>query len=355
MKRQTLFMLPALLAALAVSFIVLRTLPGVGSGALGRIPWRTESAMGLTLDVPAGASAARQDPGEPWSAVEFRDGILGTIRVAREVPQGDGNLQRALRDWFELPGLLEAPVTYTTRGQWAQARPVTAFGPSGHLLQRQGRLLVMVLVFDLDDHRYWVQARTAADTPEAVAGFHRVLRSLRGPKGEAPDPAMSGELAAAEAGLAPGMVRNLEWTRYLAFLPPAVMLLVFGIVSLVLAMGGRPPKGPEDVGNRYAEDNVEVGLVFRLSRKFFNGALRVAGDRLVVYTFGTPFLAVPLAGLAGRVTEKTGWFGPPYLELALDGRQEFRKYRMLYGASSTSIKLRLFTRDSSRLRVALGA
>ena len=73
------------------------------------------------------------------------------------------------------------------------------------------------------------------------------------------------------------------------------------------------------------------------------------------YTFGTPFLSVPLAQLPGRVTVKQGWFGAPYLELALEGGQEFHKRRFLYRLWANRLRLRIYTRDAQRLRLQLGA
>lgn len=350
MNRETLRLIPLVLVAMAVSvafwIFASRTL---GPPAV----WRAEPAQGLTLEVPAGTLPFRQVPGSPWTATEFHAGILGTLRVAREQPQGD--LEPALTAWFQLPGPLAGPVTYRARGQLAQARPVTAFGPAGHLVQRQGRQLAMVLVFDLDGSRYWVQARTATATPAAVASFRHVLLSLRGPRGEGPDPALARDLAAAEAGLAPGLVQDQSWVRYLPFLPLlgalAVVVLTLGTVRL----SGRPPRDLPALGSRYDEAPVEVCLAFRMQRKFLWSALVVTGDRLLIHTFGTLFLSVPLAPLSGNVVEKSSWLGPPYLELTCGVAPEMHKYRWVYGHVKSPCRLRIYTRDGLRLRAALGA
>jgi len=347
MRRQTLFLIPALLGALAAS-LAIGYLPLRASRALAAPVWASGAAQGLTLDLPGDVSAPALDPGDPWTATEFRGGILGILRIARERPRGD--LQAALRAWFELPGALDRPLTYRIQRQPAQARPVTAFGPSGHLVRRQGRLLVAVCVFDLDGYRYWVQARAPASRT-ALACFHRVLLSMRGPDGARVDPLLAGELRAAEAGLAPGIAQEYLWA---AFIPGAVMLLVAALVLAVGRLSGRAPRAPEALGGRFFQAPVEVLLAFRLQRKYFDAAVAVTEDRLVLYTFGTPFLTVRLDALRGRVTEGTGWFAPPYLEIALDGRQDFRKLGRLYAGWAGRIRLRIYTAEATRLRVALG-
>jgi len=349
MRRQTLFLLPALLGALAASFAVgylpLRARMALAASA----QWRPAQAQGLTLRLPADAKAPVQDPGDPWTATEFHTGSMGTLRIARERPRG--GLQAALRGWFELPGPLDRPITYRVHGQPAQARPVTAFGPSGHFLRRQGRMAAAVCVFDLDGFRYWVQARIPDPSPAALACFDRVLLSLRGPSGDAVDPRLALDLQAAEAGLAPGICPNFAW----AALMPVVLMIGLGGISIVISRrSGRAPETTGAAGVRYAEAPVELRLATRLQLKYFEAAIAVLEDRLVVYTFGTPFLELPLAGLGGRVAEGSGWFGPPYLELTLEGALDFRKLRRWAGPWTARTRLRIYTADSLRLRVALG-
>jgi len=349
MRRQTLLMVPALLGALAASFAI-AYLPLRAGRALTSAAWRPVSAQGLTLDLPADASAPVLDPGDPWTATEFRTGVLGTLRVARERPRGD--LQPALRNWFGLPGSLDGPITYPIGRQPAQARPVHAFGPAGLQVRRQGRLLTAVCVFDLDGFRYWVQARTPNASRAALACFHRALLSMRGPGGDRVDPRLRGELAAAEAGLAPGLAPGLLW---LAWIPLAVMLLVTALVLAVGRLSGKLPASPEAQAARYLQAPVEVLLAFQARRKYFDAALAITEDRLVLYTYGTPFLAVPLAAIRGNAAEGAGWFAPPFLEITLTGAQDFRKLRRLYGRWTGRTRLRIYTGDVSRLRVALGA
>jgi hypothetical protein len=350
MRRQTLFLVPAFLVALSVSLVIayqtlqpVRALHQAGS-------WRPASVLGLTLEVPADLSAPATVPGDPWTVLEFRTGVLGVLRIGRERPRGD--LQGALRDWFGLPGPLDAPVTYQFQGQPAQARPVTVSGPAGHWLHRQGRQLVAACVFDQDGYRYWIQCRTSGATSATLACFHRVLLSLRGPGLPAADPRLGGELRAAEAGLAPGLVQGQAWT---AAIPVGAITLALVLVLAVGRRSGRPPRPPEGAGASYAEAPVEVLLAFQLQRKYFDAALAVLDDRLVLYTFGTPFLIVPLDAMRGKVAEKTGWFGPPSLEIALEGALDYRKVGRLYGAWKGRTRLRIYTRDLRRLRVALGS
>lgn len=343
-------MLPALLGALAASFAVgygpLRASLALSAPAR----WRTAQVQGLTLDLPADAAVPVQDPGDPWTATEFRSGILGTLRIARERPRGE--LQPAFRGWFELPGPLDRPITYRIRGQAAQARPVTAFGPSGHFLRRQGRTAATVCVFDLEGFRYWVQARIPEPSRASLACFDHVLLSMRGPDGAAVDPGLARDLKAAEAGLAPEIVMAPVWA---AFIPVGLLLGIGGVFWRVNRLSGRAPRAPEALGGRYAEAPVEVLLATRMQRKYFEAAIAVLDDRLVVYTFGTPFLVLPLEAIRGRAAEGTGWFGPPYLEIALEGNLDFRKMRRWYGAWTVRARLRIYTADCQRLRVALGA
>jgi len=349
MRRQTLSMIPIILVALAVTagsfYGYLRT-----THALENAAWLTVTAQGLTLDLPADRAVPQQDPGDPWSATEFRAGTLGRLRIARERPQGE--LAPALRNWFALPGALDRPFTYQIHGQPAQARPVTAFGPSGYLIRREGRQWVAVCVFDLGGSRYWVQARSPGASRAALAGFHRVLLSLRGPDGAGVDPLLAGQLRAAERELARGIVQ--EERLWLFFIPVVGM---GGMVALVLAIAGwsgRAPRTPEALGARYFQAPVEVFIAYKTQRKFFDAAIAVLDDRLVVYTFGTPFLTLPLADLRGKVTPGAGWFPPPYLEIAIEGSQYFHKVG-LYRTMMARARLRIYTEDVLRLRTALGA
>jgi hypothetical protein len=93
----------------------------------------------------------------------------------------------------------------------------------------------------------------------------------------------------------------------------------------------------------------------RMQRKYFDAAISVTADRLVVHTFGTPFLAVPLAQLHGRVSEGSGWFGPPYLELTLEGGLEYLKLRALYRPWPGRTRIRIYTERFRELRLVLGA
>lgn len=348
MRRQTLFMIPALLGALAASCAI-AYLPLRASRALAASAWHSVPVLGLTLDIPANAAAPVMRPGDPWTATEFRTQVMGTLRIARERPIGE--LQPALRAWFELPGDLVAPLTYPIGGQPAQARPVHAFGPSGHQIRRQGRQLTAVCVFDLDGYRYWVQARTTAGSRDSVACFHRVLLSMRGADGAGVDPRLKDELKTVEAGLPPGIAPSLIW---ITFLPMAVMLVIMSGVLWVSRLSGRPPSPPEGLGSRYLEASVEVMLAYQMHRKYFDAAIAVTDNQLVLYTFGTPFLTVPLAAIRGNTREGTGWFGPPFLEIALAGVQDYRKWRRLYGWWKGRTRLRLYTSEVSRLRMAIG-
>ena len=350
MKRQTLFLLPVFLFALGfLAFFGYRSLRA--SRALATPgSWHPAAVLGLTLDVPADISAPALDSRPPWTAMNFRTAILGTLRIAREQPQGD--LQGALRNWFGLSGPLDAPVTYLIRGQLAQARPVTVFGPSGLLFQRQGRQFAAVCVFDLDGSRYWIQARTGDANRATVACFHRVLRSIRGPGGAGVDPLLGAQLEAAEKGLDPRLVQGLPW---FALIPLGMVALVLGITLALGRWSGKPPRGQEGPPSGYSEAHVEVLLALQLQRRYFDAALAVTGGRLVLYTFGRPFLTVPLDTLPGRVSEGSGWFGPPYLELALEGSQDFRKLGRWYGMWKSRTRLRIYTQDYRRLRAALGS
>lgn len=351
MRRQSLFLIPAFLGALAASAAV--ALPWLQALRATAAPeaWRPEAALGLSFRVPPGTAAPVPDPGDPWTAMDYRTPALGTLRIGRERPRGD--LQPALREWFGLPGPLEGPVTYRLQGQPAQARPVTAFGPSALAYRRQGHRFTAVCVFDLEGHRYWIQARGTNASRASLACFHRVLASLRGPDGLAADPALAGELQAAEADLAPGLVSFQPWG---ALIPVGVLVLVAGAFLAVRRRSCRPPRPPEAAGARYAEAPVEVLLAVQFQRKYFDAALAVVADRLVLYTFGTPFLSVPLDALPGKVAEKAGWFGPPSLELTLDGGLDCHKLGWMYRAwRGRKTRLRIYTRDLPRLRVALGA
>lgn len=348
MRRQMLFLAPVLLGVLVVLITVGRG-PLRASRTLSGRAWRPVVAQGLTLDLPADAGAPVLDPGDPWSATEFHGDSLGTLRVARERPLGE--LAPALRNWFELPHALDGPLTYQVRHQPAQARPVTVFGASGLQVRREGRLLVAVCVFDLGGQRYWVQIRAPGGSRATLAGFNRVLVSLRGPDGAGVDPGLAGQLRAAEQGLAPGIVQDGPW---LAFLPVGLTLLL--TVALILGIGrlsGRAPRTMEGLGGRYFLAPVEVLIAHQLQRKYFDAAIAVLGDRLVVYTFGSPFLTVPLAAIRGRVTAGNGWFPPPYLEIALEGAQDFRKWGPLYGRWRGRTRLRIYTGDVLRLRAVL--
>lgn len=350
MRRQTLALLPVLCVALGLAgfswFMTTRAASPSG--------WRTETAQGLTFQVPEGSRGPYHSPGTPWSATEFPGSLGGTLRIAQESPQGD--LDQALQNWFELPGPLDRPRTYALHGQPAQARPVTAFGPAGHFLARRGRQLQAVLVFDLDGSRYWIQLRTGNPSAATLAGFHRMLLSLRGPQGEAPDSGLARELAAAGAEPAPGLLERHPWPPQMGFLFPAALMLLAGAAQIGLGrLAGRAPRGPGALANRYLEAPIEVCLARRLQRKWFDAALSVTDDRLVIHTFGTPLLSVPLAALAGKVTPRTGWFGSSWLELGLEGGQEFHKHRFFYGGLAGKLRLRLYTRDEARLRAALRA
>ena len=348
MRRQSLFMIPALLGALAASCAI-GYLPLRASRALAASSWHPVTAQGLTLDLSADAAAPVQEPGDPWSATEFSTPVLGSLRIAREQPRGD--LQPALRAWFNLPGDLVAPVTYAIGRQPAQARPVHAFGPSGLQVHRQGRLLVAVCVFDLDGSRYWVQARNTAASRAALSCFHRVLLSMRGADGAGVDPRLKAELSAVEAGMTQGIAPDLFW---IAFIPMGVMLIVVALVLAVGRLSGRAPRPPEGLGARYLLAPVEVLLAFQMTRKYFDAAVAVTEDRLVLYTFGTPFLTVPLSVVRGNAVEGFGWFGPPFLEIALTGNQDYRKMRRMYARWMGKTRLRIYTADISRLRIALG-
>jgi hypothetical protein len=349
MRRQPLFMIPAFLGALAACFAI-GYLPLRASRALGASSWHAVSAQGLTVDLPAGTAAPVLEPGDPWSATEFTTPVLGTLRIAREQPRGD--LQPALRNWFNLPGDLDAPISYAIGRQPAQARPVHAFGPSGLQVRRQGRLLVAVCVFDLNGSRYWVQARTTAASRAALSCFHRVLLSMRDAEGAGVDPRLKAELSVVEAGLTRGIAPDLVW---IAFIPMGVMLIVMTVVLGVGRMSGKAPKPPEGLGARYLLPSVEVLLAFQMQRKYFDATIAVTEDRLVLYTFGTPFLTVPLGVVRSNAVEGFGWFGPPFLEISLTGNQDYRKMRRLYARWMGKTRLRIYTADISRLRVALGA
>ena len=345
MRRQTLFMIPALVGAFAVSAILgLRTLGTPPPG-----PWHRVVAQGLTLELPPGTAEPVLKAGTPWASADFKSPALGVLRVARERPQGD--LDGALRNWFGLPGPLTGPVNYRFGGQPAQARPVVVFGPGGYALQRQGRLLSAVCAFDLEGARYWIQMRTQAGTPAAVACFDRVLRSLKA--GEVPvDPLLKVGLDAAEAGLAPGLAPDPAW---MVLLPGGVMVLAMGLAYGIGRRSGQPPKDGEGAACRYAASGVEVCFGGTFQRKYFDAALAVFPDHLTVYTFGTPFLDVPLAAFPGRVREGTAWFGPPFLEVDLEGPLAYRKNRFLYGWWTGGARLRIYSEDCLRLRMALGA
>jgi len=350
MRRQTLLMIPGLLVALTVyAFIGLQATQG-RQAHLHPAQWRREAVQGLSLDLPAETSSAIQMPGEPWTATEFRSGVLGTFRVARERPRGD--FQGALREWFELPGPLDQPLTYRLRGEPAQARPVVVFGPGAHVVRRQRRLLVAVCVFDLDGWRYWVQSRVRDGGREHLEAFDRILASMRASGGSGVDALLPPALAEAEAALAPGLVQNPVWV---IALPGVAMILAMGLALGIGRLSGRPPRDPGALAASYLVSGVEVLMGGRFQRKYFDAALAVLGDQLVLYTFGTPFLSVPLAHLRGRITEGTSWFGPPYLEFTLEGAADFRKHKLLYGLWSKGTRLRLHTDDPSRLRIALGA
>lgn len=351
MRRQTLFLIPAFLGALFASgAIALPWLQAVRAAAEPEA-WRPAEALGLSFRVPPGTSAPAADPGDPWTAMDYRAPALGTLRIGRERPRS--GLQPALREWFGLSDPLEAPVIYRFQGRPAQVRPVIAFGPSALAYRRQGRWFAAVCVFDLDGHRYWIQARSANASRASLACFHQVLASLRGPDGTAADPALVRDLRDAEADLAPGLVPLQPWG---ALLPVGVLALLAGVFLAVGRRSGRPPRRPETAGSRYDEAPVEVLLAVPLQRKYFDAALEVAGDRLVLYTFGTPFLSLPLDALPGRVAEKAGWFGPPSLEFTLEGCLDFHKQGWMYRAwKARKVRLRIYTRDVQRLRVALGA
>ena len=354
MRRQTLSMIPALCVALAACGFGWIMTTRAAARATAQTGWRTVSAQGLSFQIPEGSRGPYRRPGSPWSATEYGRSFGGTLRIAQETPQG--TLQPALRNWFELPGPLDRVLTYPVNGQSAQARPVTAFGPSGHFLLRNGKVLQAVLVFDLDGSRYWIQLRTGNPSPESLAGFHRVLLSLRGPEGQPPDPALARELAAAEAELAPGLVDRHRWPSQLLFLVPvAGILLAAGAQFGVARWSGRAPKESGAWASQYLETPIEVCLGYRFQRRWFDAAVAVLGGRLVLYTFGTPLLSVPLAALAGKVEARTGWFGSPFLELSLQGGQEFHKQRLFYRYLAGNLKLRLYSRDPGRLRAALGA
>jgi len=133
-----------------------------------------------------------------------------------------------------------------------------------------------------------------------------------------------------------------------------------GIACGVGRLSGRPPRDLPALGSRYDEPRVEACLAVRMQRHCFTGALAVTGDRLLFCTYGTPFLSVPLAALPGKVAEKTSWFGPPFLEVVLDGAPELPKLRWAhglfgYGRGKGGYRLRIYTRDGLRLRTALGA
>ena len=345
MRRQTLFMIPALLGAFAVS-IALGLRP-LGTAPPGR--WQRVAAQGLTLEVPPGTAAPVLNAGTPWASSDFKSSALGALRVARERPQGE--LDGALRNWFDLPAPLTGPVTYRRRGGPAQARPVIVFGPGGYALHRQGRQLSAVCAFDLEGVRYWIQMRTQTGTPAAIASFDRVLLSLRGPGGAPVDPLLKAGLDAAEAGLAPGLSPDPAWVL---FLPAGVMVLALSLAYGLGRRSGRAPRDGAGAGCAYAASGVEVCLGTTFQRKYFDAALEVFPDRLTLYTFGTPLLDVPVAAFRGRIKEGTAWFGPGYLEMDLEGPLQYRKYRLLQGLWSGRARLRIYSEDCQRLRAALG-
>jgi hypothetical protein len=315
--------------------------------------WRPETAQGLAFEVPANSGPGRNRPGEPWKATEFRSAVLGDLRIAQERPRGD--LDPAVRDWFELPGDLDRPLAYTFQGRPAQARPMTGFGRSAWFVTRSAKGLQAVLVFDLAGRRYWVQTRSAGGDATTLAAFRHVLGSLRGPGGEDPGPGLVRELEAAQAGLPPGFLQDAWPSKVILLLPPVALLAAFGINGFVLRSSGRAPSGSGSLRLGYQEAHVEICLVRRFQRKWFDAALAVDGDRLVVYTFGTPFLSVGLASLAGRVTEGRGWFGDwleldPALPFQLEKNRFFYNYLVAPGT-----RLRVTSQDLPRLRLALGA
>jgi hypothetical protein len=349
MRRQTLFLIPALVGALATSLVIayqpLRQARAATSG-----PWRTAQLQGLTLDLPADAGAPVEQPGSPWSATERHSPTLGMLRVAREQPSGE--LEPALRAWFELPGPLDAPIAYAPQGQPAQAAPVHAFGRSGIQVRRLRRQPVAVCVFDLGGQRYWVQARAPGIPRAFLPGFRRMLLSMRGPGGETVDPRLADELQALESTLPSAILPSDP--LWVLFIPLGVMLIIGAVATAVTRLSGRTPRRPEFLAAPFFQAPVEVLLAFQMQRKYFDAAVAVIGERLVVYTYGSPLLSLPLAAIRGNAQAGEGWFPPPYLEIALNGSQEFHKYRFLYGRLAGKIRLRIHTPDLPRLRMALG-
>ena len=349
MRRQTLFMIPALVAVLAGSAFM-----AMQAGRTSRVlqspgAWRRVEAQGLTVEVPVDASSPVLDPGDPWTATEFKSPSLGQIRIARERPRAE--LDQVLQKWFELPAPLAGPMTCRIQGQTVLARPVITFGPSGLFHRRQGKWVVAVCVFDLDGSRYWVQTRKLNGTRDTLAGFDRLLLSLQRSDGVGVDPLLKRGLDAAEAELPAGFIMDPAWVP---LLPLSLVVIGVGLAFGMARLSGRAPAGSAIALARYQDSGVEVSLGYALQRKYFDVALAVVEDRLVLYTFGTPFLNVPLASLPGKVTEGTAWFGPPYLEFSPEGRLDFQKNRFLYGLWSSRTRLRIYTEDASRLKMALG-
>lgn len=351
MRRQTLALLPAILIATAISGILGWQMLRARLAARDPAPWHRIEVQGLSLEAPPGASAPVPRPGSPWMATEFQDAALGRFRIAREHPQGD--LQGALRDWFQLPGPLDRPLGYRMRGQPALARPIQAFGPSGYFLQHQGRILIAVCVFDLGEYRYWLQTRVADGPWQPLAGFHRVLLSLRSPEGTGVDARLESDLRLAETERVRGRIR-LDPAWFAGF-PAGMMLLAAAIASMVRKRSGRPARIPGGTPAAFEASGVEVAIRTGLQRRYFDAALAVLDDRLVLYTFGTPLLNLPKDRIRGQISQGTAWFGPPFLEITLEGRLDYPKHRFRFGLWAGRTRVRILTEDVSRLRMALGA
>ncbi len=142
-------------------------------------------------------------------------------------------------------------------------------------------------------------------------------------------------------------------TRQLALLPLALGVLLGGAFWAIGRRSGRLPADTDPQAPIRAAF-VEIGLVSPGRWKFMLAALTVTEAGLTLRTFGTPFLRIPRAALAGRVTLGRGWVDPPYLEIPLDGSAQFLKYAWAYRLSPGVLKLRIYTAEAARLQAALG-
>jgi len=344
MKRQTLMMiLVFVVLAIALTTTALTLQPRTRPSG----PAQVVSLGELTLSLPSPFGQPCPSRHEGWKKALYSGGFLGNLLLATEPADGRTPAE-AYREWFSMPGYAPGPMRYAAGGSSWFFQEVPLFGQGAYVLQKHGKTLRFIACFTQHNTRHWVQLETRNTTPGAQQLFRELLLSLRLPDGSQPGPALAAALDT--------IPRETRWRfifpMELPFLLPLVVLvLVFGVQLTIRGRSGRVPDLP-GTPHTYLEGGLEVALTGPMQLQFLDAAVGVTPQSLTIYTFGTPFLILPRASLAGRVTTGQGWFGAKFLLLDLEGPLAFQKYKWKFRANQGA-KLKIYAQDETRLYFAL--